>query len=175
MVDIIYYLATSLDGYIATQDDGIEWLPPIEKEGEDYGYSEFYNSVDAIIMGRRTYEKSLELGEWFYSGKPCWVCTQRQIQVQQPDVIVTSSSPIDIITELEKRDLQRVWLVGGGKLASSFRNYGLISEYQISIIPIILGKGIPLFDSPGQLEKLKLVECKPFPNGVVMLRYLRDG
>ena len=86
-------------------------------------------------------------------------------------------SPSDIVVEPHTRRLHRVWLVGGGELAASFRAHGLIDEYVIGVIPTILGAGIPLFASPGPGEQLKLVECKAFPKGEVLLRYLRasDG
>jgi dihydrofolate reductase len=174
VVNIVYYVPVSVDGYIATLDGGVEWLPPIEAEGEDYGYYKFYDSIDALLMGSRTYKKVLEHHRWPYPGKPCWVFTRRQIAVKQPEIILTSNSPIEIVAEFQVRRLKRVWLVGGGDLASSFRTCGLISEYVIGIIPTVLGAGIPLFASPGPLEKLKLAECKSFPSGAVLLRYLRD-
>jgi len=77
------------------------------------------------------------------------------------------------MAELQAQALKRVWLVGGVQLAASFRSHGLISEYMIAGIPTILGAGIPLFASSGSPETLKLVECKPFLEGVVLLRYLR--
>src|ERR1044071_7730004 len=72
MVEIVYYAAASLDGFIATSDGGIDWLPPIEAEGEDYGYRDFYASVDALLMGSATYEHILRHAAWPYAGKPCW-------------------------------------------------------------------------------------------------------
>jgi dihydrofolate reductase len=87
---------------------------------------------------------------------------------------MTSSSPSEIVASLQAHRFKRVWLVGGGQLAGSFRASGLISEYIIGVVPTILGAGIPLFAEPGSQEKLKLVECKPFPSGVVLLWYLRD-
>lgn len=173
MVEIVYHVAVSLDGYIATPDGGVEWLPSLE-EGSDYGYSEFYASVDALLMGRQTYEKALEFGSWVYPGKPCWVFSKREIKVEQPDVILTTKSPNELIAELNARQHKRVWLVGGGQLASSFRAHGLISEYILGVIPIVLGAGIPLFAASGLQEKLELAECKPFPDGAILLRYLRD-
>ncbi|MBF2028076.1 MAG: dihydrofolate reductase [Oscillatoriales cyanobacterium C42_A2020_001] len=172
-MQVIYYVATSLDGYIATPDGGVEWLPIPDREGEDYGYAEFYASVDAVLMGRSTYEKSLEFGEWVYPGKPCWVFSRQQIDINQPDVTLTSCSPGEVVAELEARQFKRAWLVGGGQLASSFRAHGLISEYIITIIPTILGKGIPLFTSSDRVEKLKLVDTQTFEDGLIALRYVQ--
>lgn len=71
-IEIVYYVAASLDGFIATPDGGIEWLKPFEGGEEDYGYGAFYASVEAVLLGRVTYEKSLEFPEWPYAGKPYW-------------------------------------------------------------------------------------------------------
>ncbi len=172
MPEIIYYVGASLDGYIATPDGGVEWLSPFNTDDEDYGYSEFYSSIDAALLGSGTYERSLALG-CDYSDKPCWVLSQRRIKVMNPDTIVTAQSPRDVVAELEARKLRRVYLVGGGKLAASFRAEALITQYIISIIPVILGSGIPLFASSGPEENLKLVENKSYPNGLIQLRYLR--
>jgi len=172
---IIYYVATSLDGYIATPDGGVAWLSSFENSEEDYGYKEFYGSVDALIFGSKTYEKTLTLGEWPYPNKPCWVFSKRSIQINQPEVNLISQGLSDFLKEILKRKLRRVWLVGGGKLAASFKAEGLITEYIISIIPVLLGGGVPLFGSPGPMEKLERVEYKSYPNGVVQLRYSRGA
>ncbi|MGI0484713.1 dihydrofolate reductase family protein [Pantanalinema rosaneae CENA516] len=174
MVTIVYYVAISLDGYIATPDGGIDWLPPLDSESEDFGYAEFYAPIDGLIMGRHTYEKVLELGEWMYPDKPCWVCSHQPVEIERSEVILTDKSPGEIAAELEAQQLKRVWLVGGGQLASSFRREGLISEYIIAVIPVILGEGIPfLAPSPPQ-ETLRLVDCKSYDQGAVLLHYVSD-
>lgn len=173
MPAVIYYVATSLDSYIATPDGGVEWLSAFESAGEDYGYSGFYASVDAVLLGSRTYTQCLTFGEWPYPGKPCWVFSWRQIEVAQPGVTLTTQSPLHVTAELRARNLRRAWLVGGGELAASFRAHGLITEYIVSIIPMILGAGVPLFASPGPKENLKLADSKSYPNGVTQLRYVR--
>jgi dihydrofolate reductase len=80
-------------------------------------------------------------------------------------------SPRSVLRELQARDLRRAWLVGGGELAGAFQAEGLISEYIISIIPVILGAGIPLFGSHGSAQALKLIESKTYPSGVAQLKY----
>jgi dihydrofolate reductase len=171
MTDIIYYVAASLDNYIATPDGGVDWLNAFESGGEDYGYAAFLSSLDGLAMGRRTYEQALTFGAWPYQGKPCWVFARREISDPPPGVIVTTRTPQEVAAEMAARGLQRVWLVGGGELAASFRNAGLISEYYVAIIPIILGAGIPLFAGPGPQEKLSLVGSTPYLSGLVMLHY----
>jgi dihydrofolate reductase len=174
MTKIIYYVASSLDGYIATQDGGVDWLSAYNTTEEDYGYAAFFDSVDGLIEGSRTYEQALSFGEWPHPGKPCWVCTHRHIESKHPEVTFTQASPSELVSELRRLGLGRVWLVGGGQLAASFRAQGLIDEYIVSVIPTVLGSGISLFGSPGPQENLKLVECKPYAGGLVQLHYLRE-
>ena len=86
---IVFYVAMSLDGYIATPHGGIKWLAFFEKAGEDYGYATFYSSIDAVVLGSKTYERTLTFGGWPYPGKPCWVCSHRRLGATAPDVTVT--------------------------------------------------------------------------------------
>jgi dihydrofolate reductase len=172
---VIYYVAASLDGCIAISDGGLEWLAPFEGKGEDYGYDAFYDSVDAVLLGSRTYEKSQSFGAWPFPGKPSWVFSRRGIAAEQGDIVITSDSPAQVMAELDQRGVQRAWLVGGGALAGSFRQHRLITEYIVSVIPVILGEGIPLFASSGDREYLQLADSRSYPNGVVQLRYLQRG
>ena len=170
-LEVIYYVAASVDGYIATLDGGVEWLYGFESSGEDYGYPEFYASVDALVLGSRAYEQCLTFTDWPYPAKPCWVFSRRDLEVTQPFVTVTAETPENLMQQLEQRNVRRVWLVGGAKLAASFRAQGLITEYAISVIPVVLGAGIPLFASPGPQEPLQLIESKSYGNGIVQLSY----
>ena len=174
MPEVVYYVATSLDGYIATPEGSVDWLSTFEGTEEDYGYAEFYSTVDALLLGSRTYEQSLAFGEWAYRGKPCWVFSGRSLTPLEPNMTVTSACPVDVLSELEARSLRRAWLVGGGTLAASFRKHGFITEYIVSVIPIILGGGIPLFGGSGPRENMQLLQSRPYPNGVTQLRYARS-
>ncbi|HVP18635.1 MAG TPA: dihydrofolate reductase family protein [Spirochaetia bacterium] len=173
MADVVYSVASSLDGYIATADGGIEWLTPYQSAGEDYGYAEFYASVQAVVMGRQTYEQAEGFGKWPFDGKPALIFSHHSLHVPFPDASATSAAPADALRDLEQRGLSRVWLVGGGELAGSFRREGLINEYLVTFIPVLLGAGVPLFAPPGPQEQLALTGTRSFPNGVVQLRYLR--
>jgi dihydrofolate reductase len=159
-VEIIYYVAASLDSLIATPDGGIEWLKPYEGTGEDYGYAEFYASIEAVLLGRATYEKCLEFPEWPYAGKPYWVFSRGN-----------GNTPASVVAEMKARGLRRAWLVGGGKLAAALRAERLITEHIISIVPVLLGAGIPLFDGPAPSEQLRLVSSRAYASGIVQLRY----
>lgn len=175
MTDVVYYVAASLDGYIATPDGGVDWLSAVERPGEDYGYADFVASVDALIMGSATYEQVLGFGEWPYGDKPCWLLSRRPLETASPATIVTPQTPAELMAVLAERRCQRAWLVGGSALAASFRAEGLVTEYVLSVIPVILGAGIPLFAMPGPRESLTLVASQSYESGVVQLTYLSGG
>ena len=173
MPEVVYYVACSVDGYIASAEGGLEWLAPFEASSEDYGYADFYASIEAVVLGSRTYEQALTFGHWPYSGKPAWVFSKRDLALAPDDVIVTDRTPAEVVSELEERGIRRAWLVGGGELAGAFRAAGLITEYVVSVIPAILGSGVPLFGASGPEERLRLVDVTPYADGVVQLRYLQ--
>jgi|SRR5438105_15583351 len=174
MVEVIYYVATSLDGYIATSDGGVEWLGQFRASEDDDSAGEFYASVDALLLGSHTYEFALKLGRWPSPDKPSWVFTSRRLRLLDPSITLTSQSPGEVIELLGSRSLHRAWLMGGGKLAASFHAAHLISRYMITVLPIVLGSGIPVFaPHASPLGRLRLVEAKPFKSGVVQLTY--DG
>lgn len=171
MPEIIYYVAMSLDGFIATPDGGVAWLADFESGDEDYGYSAFYASIDAVLLGSRTYEQVLTFGEWPYREKPAWVFSRRSDLPARPGVIVTDEHPRRVAADLDARCIRRAWLAGGGALAASFRAAGLITSYIVSVVPVILGGGVPLFGEAGDRERLRLVNNLTFDNGVVQLTY----
>jgi dihydrofolate reductase len=116
----------------------------------------------------------LKLGQWPSPDTPSWVFTCRELPILHPSITLTSQSPREIIELLASRGLHRAWLMGGGKLAASFHAEQLISHYVISVFPVLLGSGIPLFapHSSGA-DTLHLVSAKPFKSGVVQIRYDR--
>ena len=172
--DIVYYVAASLDGYIATPDGGVDWLARFDATGEERGAGELHSSVDALLLGSRTYEFALKLGHWPARDKPSWVFTHRELRVLDPSITLTSQSPADLVEVLRARGVRRAWLMGGGKLAASFHSAGLISRFIISVFPVLLGSGIPLLAPHSSREdSLRLVEAKPFGSGVVELTYDR--
>lgn len=168
-MDIVYYVACSVDGFIATEDGGVDWLTPYNSK--EFGYTEFYASVDALVMGSHTYETALTHGDWPSPDKPSWILTHRDLTVADPSVTLTDGDPADVVDVIRREGHERVWLMGGGELASSFLTRGLISHYMIWIIPVVLGAGIPLFSRGAAVDSLRLVETKSFSNGVVMLSY----
>src|SRR3990172_7004625 len=160
MAHVILYIATSLDGYIAKKDGSIDWLTMVEVGDTDYGYADFYQSVDALVMGSRTYEQALGFGDWPYPGKQSYVFTTRNLTSERKDVIFTSAKPDTGIREMEAQGFTRIWLVGGAELTAVFLRLRLVEEDRISVVSASLGGGIPLFLPPLTEEKLKLVELQ---------------
>ena len=174
MPEVIYYVASSLDGYIATADGRVDWLSRFYTAGEDHGAGELEASVDALLLGSHTYEFALKLGQWPSPNKLSWVFTRRDLRILHPSITLTAQSPREVVELLAASGLRRAWLMGGGKLAASFHADQLISRYIISIFPVLLGSGIPLFASHSSPpDALRFVAAKPFKSGIVQVTYER--
>ena len=171
---IVLYIATSLDGYIARDDGDIDWLSMVESQDEDYGYKDFLKSVDTVIMGRRTYDQVLTFGDFPYQDKKCYVIS-RTARPKEEYVEFYSGDLCKLISEIRQKDGLNIWLVGGGEIISEFLNKNLIDTYIISILPILLGKGIPLFRSGIQEIRLRLHRNVAYPSGLVQLSYERSN
>ena len=174
MLEVIYYVASSLDGYIATSDGSVDWLSSVNAAGEDHGAGELQASVDVLLLGSHTYEFALKLGQWPAPDKLSWVFTRRDLQILHPSITLTAQSPDEVVESLVSRGLSRAWLMGGGKLAASFHASQLISRYIVSVFPVLLGSGIPLFaPHSSSLDALRFVSAKPFKSGIVQVAYER--
>lgn len=170
-LDIVYYVACSLDGFIAKIDGSVEWLDAYQGQAEDYGYGEFYSACDALIMGSHTYEVSLKFGEWPSKEKPSWVLTGRDLTVIDASVTLTSDDPSAVVEEMQSEGIRQAWMMGGGKLAGSFLEAGLLTEFRVFVIPLVLGEGIPLLSGVSREHILVLTESEAYPSGIVELRY----
>jgi dihydrofolate reductase len=168
MRKIILYIAPSLDGYIARRDGSIDWLRKYETGEEDYGYNEFLKSVDTLLMGRKTYEQIVGFGEWPYEGKQGYVFSTQGIR--DPRVMAVPE-PVTFTKALKEKPGKDIWLVGGGQAISLLMNHRLVDEIIITIIPIILGSGIPLFSHITAETKCVLIKEKAYPSGLVQLHY----
>lgn len=153
----------SLDGYIAEKDGTISFLDETPSPSPDLGYENFYNSLQAIILGGKTYRQiknELSPDEWPYEGMACYVCTRQQHQ-HDPNVQFTSLPPgrqlLDLISEKHSGN---IWLMGGGEIIRCFMCENLIDTYYIYILPTVLGSGIPLFPAGFPKTNLKLESCK---------------
>ncbi len=174
-MEVVYYVTASVDGFIASPEGGLDWLSNFEHAGEDHGYKGFFESVDSLLIGRKTYDQIMEFGDWPYSEKPALLFTQSDPGSCPPQVVPFTQSPRQGLQHLATLGKKRAWLIGGAHLASAFREEGLISEYLISVIPLILGGGIPLFGNDGPLEKLTLLESRSFHSGLAQLHYRRTS
>ena len=175
MRKIKLYIASSLDCFIADENGSIDWL----FSDADYGYADFYNSIDTILVGRKTYEQFLTFEEYPYKGKKVYVFTHNNAREQKKKKTTSDVEYVDKdIPEFVRRLLQQpfsnggdIWLLGGGEILSLFLNADLVDEIILSVHPIILGKGIPLFNNIEKSVKLRLLESIPFESGLVQLRY----
>lgn len=174
LVDVIYSVAASLDGFVARPDGSTVWLGPYMASGDDY-MGPFIDSMGALLVGSRTYAESEQSLEWFGSGpcssKPVYVFTSRQLPIAGPNVTLTDASPEHLVGQLEERGVVAAGLMSGPSLLSSFRRAGLVTGYFLGIVPLVLGEGLRLFDSARPMERLRLSSSKVWSNGVVQLRY----
>lgn len=161
----------SLDGYIAKPDGDISFLSVVEKDGEDYGYSDFIKTIDTVIVGRRTYDKILTLGFQYPREKEIYIITHNPLPGSG---LKHYSGPLTgLIEGLRSREGKNIFCDGGSEIINELLNDNLIDEFVISIIPVILGDGIPLFRAGIPLSGLKLEECRKFDTGLVQLNYIR--
>jgi dihydrofolate reductase len=164
------FIATSLDGFIARRDGGIDWLSIVETPGEDYGYARFFDDVGALILGRGTYDTVLGFSSWPYGDKPCVVFTHRPPPAARHRERFHAGAPGPLLAELHEAGVRRVYVDGGG-LIRSFLRENLIDDITLSIIPVVLGDGIPLFGAEIPERRLRLAGSQAFASGLVQLRY----
>ncbi|MGA9517160.1 MAG: dihydrofolate reductase family protein [Trichococcus sp.] len=165
------YIAASLDGYIAHSDGNIDWLDSVARHDEDYGYAAFIETIDTVIMGRKTYEKVLSFGGDFpHAGRDCYVLTRTE---RTPDgqVHFYNGPAEELLDRIRSKPGKDIFIDGGAEAIDLFRKKGLIDSYTVSIIPILLGEGIPLFKESMEELPLKLVEATTFDSGLVQLTY----
>lgn len=165
MRKVVLYIAMTLDGCIAKDNDDIGFLSVVESNGEDYGYSDFASTVDTVIMGHRTYDKILTFGgEFPHSDKKCYVISRTK-HGKDRNVEFYNGDLGQLIATIRKKDGKNIFIDGGAQIVD------LIDRFIISVIPYFLGGGIALF-KPGRPEQnLKLIRSVTFPSGLVQLWY----
>lgn len=167
---ITYYVAMSVDGFMATVDGSVSWLDDVDHAGEDYGYGEMFSSIDGMLMGRNTFDFAHSVG-WPYGEMPCWVWSNRMFDSPNDNVVGTEQEPYFFVDEKKKNGFKHFWLVGGGSLAGQFLRDDLITDFNIAMIPVVLGAGIPLFDSSEVLSRLELTSSRSYKSGVIQNQY----
>ncbi len=169
------FIATSLDGYIARENGDIDWLEKIESSPqENYGYSAFIKQVDGIIMGRVSYEKVISFDSWPYE-IPVIVMSNTLVNKDVPNhlqdkIEIMSAPPVDTVDTLSVRGWKAAY-IDGGKIIQSFLADNLIREMIITRLPILLGKGRPLFGTLGKDKVLQHISTSSYPSGFVQSRY----
>lgn len=167
----ILYIASSLDLYIAKPNDDLSFLSIVEKEGEDYGYNQFIQSVDTVIIGRKTYDWVMKhVPEFIHKDKESFVIT-RTARPSDGNVQFFTGSLKELVTDLKQKEGKNIFIDGGAEIVNELMKQNLIDEIILSIIPVILGEGIKLFKEGIPEEKLILESSKSFDTGLVQLHY----
>ncbi len=179
MPEVILYVASSLDGYIARANGDVDWLEQASEESEgppeDYGYPEFIANVGTVLMGRVTYEQVLSFDvDYPYAGKAGYVFSRTRAGERDENTQFVDGSDLPgLIRELKSGAGGNIWLVGGGQLVREFLILDLIDRIELFIQPIILGQGIPLFPPPTPQLNLVLADSRAYSSGMVRLTYRR--
>lgn len=171
---VVLYISMSLDGFIATKDDSLDWLDTIDHGENDYGYNALKERVDAYIIGRKTYDVVMKLtggkfqqAEWF----DCYVVS-RSAREPENGVTFFNGEVKELVAKLKGEEGKDIYCDGGGQIVKALSDQNLIDEYIISIIPVLLGDGKRLF--PGGLENqqnLELISSEAYNSGLVQVRY----
>ncbi|HLA11514.1 MAG TPA: dihydrofolate reductase family protein [Pyrinomonadaceae bacterium] len=167
---ISVFIGTSVDGFIARQDGGLDFLPP--GGGEPHGYEEFMASIDALVIGRNTFETVLAFETWPYGEKPVFVLSTRKLAPAPHGAIVEhmSGEPAEIVARLDARRIGHIY-VDGGMTIQRFLRAGLIQRLIITRVPVLIGAGIPLFGETDRDVILKHVMTRQYASGLVQSEY----
>lgn len=164
------FVGTSLDGFLARLDGTFDFLPP--GGGEPHGYDEFMATVDALVIGRNTYETVLGFDDWPYGDKPVYVLSSRPIEPAPPGAVVEhlSGDPAEIAPKLDARGVRHAY-VDGGITIQRFLRAGLIQRIIVTRVPVLIGTGIPLFGAVDRDIRLRHVATRQYESGLVQSEY----
>lgn len=179
-VETVVYIATSLDGFIARPDGGIDWLGD-PQEGEDYGWADFHASIDGVLLGRKTFDTArgfLAAGyPWIYGELPVTVWSRSQVAAPAgcPETVrFTAQGAADLLEDLAARGQRRVY-VDGGQTIQTLLRAGLVDAMVLTRIPVLIGQGIPLFGPLDADLRWRHEKTQTWPTGLVKSWYRRDG
>jgi dihydrofolate reductase len=171
MARVRFYVATSLDGFIADAEGSVDWLAPYD--ARLYGYDTFFGEVGALIMGRRTFELIHAVGEdWPYRGKPVFVLTSRPLGKVPFGVAAASHGMWEALQQARQTTHRDIWIVGGAVTMQSALDDGLVDLMEIFLVPVLLGTGLTVLNDLRVRPTLVFDGSETFPDGVVKLRYL---
>ena len=177
---VTIHMAASLDGFIARKDGRVDWLETSDEfpggDTMDPGFVEaFLKTIDCYVMGSRTYETALAFEArgfgWSYGDKPMFVLTRRELPRTRATVEFYSGDLAHLVHKRLKPIFRSIWFVGGGAVSGECLRLGLADEVRYSIMPILIGEGIPFFDGLDQDVALHLMEIKAYKSGMVALRH----
>jgi len=169
---VVVYIATSVDGFIAQEGDKLDFLSLVEKEGEDYGYNQFIDTVSTVIVGRRTYNWVIQHVPVFpHSSKETFVITSEKRE-SEGNIQFYNQSPVILVKQLLQNNGGTIFVDGGANVIHQLLDENLIDELILSVIPILVGKGTRLFQDRQQLNVLQLKSEKHFDKGLVQLHYV---
>jgi len=169
---IIVNIATSADGYVARPDGNLDWLTERPAPRGFYGLPEFERSTDAKILGRKTFDRSLQMGARFGADAVHYVFSRRPPPASAPaGVNFVTESIGDFAKRVRKQAGKNVWMMGGGEIIASFLDEAAIDEFIITVVPTFIGEGIPLLAPRHREVALRLLGVQQFPDGVVQLHY----
>ncbi len=164
------FAGVSVDGFLARPNHDLDFLPATP---EDHGFDEFFATMDAVVMGRNTFDKVLTFGPWPYATKPVFVLTSRPGECRAPAgalVEFLGGPPADIVAELERRGFHHLY-IDGGITIQRFLRAALIQRLVLTRVPVLIGEGIPLFGPLAGDLKLQHVGTRSFPSGLVQSEY----
>lgn len=170
------YIAASVDGFIARRDGGLDWLEEASRvvpEGEDMGYGAFMESIDVLVMGRVTYEKVLQHPAWPYGKKRMLVLSSRKIKFPSkvPNTVSHSvECPAHLVRRLGREGVKRIY-VDGGNTIQRFVAAGLVDDMIITYMPVLIGRGTPLFGEVPDDVSLKVTKTKTYKFGIVQVHF----
>ena len=167
---VVYYVAATADGFIASADGGVEWLSDFSGVG---GYDEFFAGAGSLVLGRTTFDQVLGWG-WPYGEKPAAILTSSSLPERAPESAFAWSGDdaAGLVERLRGEAPGGVWVVGGGRTAGHFLAEGVLDEVELTVMPLLLGRGIPLWPEEGSgHHRLELLRARGHPNGAVHLHY----
>lgn len=168
---VTYYVAASLDGYIADESGSVDWLERAAAPGEDYGYTDFIADVDCLAMGRASWDFTESVGGHPYGARPIRVFTHRPLDPPREGATAVEGEPGPVVADLERAGHRHLWVVGGGELASAFIRAGLLTDLIVTVVPVTIGGGAGLFGPTPAAADFDLVGVSDFPAGLVQAHY----
>ncbi len=172
---VVVFIACSIDGYITGKNENLDFLGLVEAPGEDYGYNDFIQTIDTVILGRKTYDKVLGFGVPFpHAERKCYVVSGTKTGSDE-NVTFWNDSPTQLVKYLQQQSGADIFVDGGAQVIHTLLKEGLIDRLTISFIPHLLGDGIQLFTNGRPEQKMQFIQSKAFPSGLVQVTYEKSS